>query len=545
MKKIISIIKNIAMPVFLLMLLSFISCTKDFEKYNTRNTGLTDEQLMADFNYIGGLFPGIQETYTAVNINPMLFGYFFVAGSFSGYVASNAANPRYGNYQMNMPAWDANNIFNISYNSIMAPINEINRRGAKTLSPDFWAISKILRVAGMYIITDNYGPIPYSQFGKGGTSVSYDKQEDVYNSFFSELDSAVIALKAYQAVYPTSKPFKNFDEIYGGDYNKWIIYANTLRLRLAMHIVKRNPTKAKQMAEKAVSDGVMTSNSDNAILKNINQNALWVAALNYINIMANEAIISYMDGYKDPRISLYFGFSTIPNYTDKYIGIRQGASILARQLVYSNLSPNFVSTTSPTLIITSADAYFLRAEGALRGWNMGGGTAKQYYETGILTSFTQYGLASAANNYINNSTNKPGNCIDPVYPVNNIPALSDITILWDETATNEKKLERIITQKWLAGFPDCAEGWTTFRRTGYPKLFPVKVNNSAGLISTEIQIRRQPYPATEKNNNPTGYVQGVSLLKSEKGTSLPGETTNTGDDTGGTRVWWDVGGPNF
>lgn len=34
----------------------------------------------------------------------------------------------------------------------------------------------------------------------------------------------------------------------------------------------------------------------------------------------------------------------------------------------------------------AAEGYFLRAEGILRGWNMGGGTAQQWYEDGIRTS---------------------------------------------------------------------------------------------------------------------------------------------------------------
>jgi hypothetical protein len=545
MKIVGSFLKNIVLYLLVIALFEISSCTGKFEEYNTSNTGLSQEQLNADFNYIGGLFPSVQEAYTVRNMNPMLFNDYFVGASFGGYLASNAPNPRYGNYQMNMPAWDVNHIFNVGYNSIMAPILEIKRRGTPTVAPDFWAIAKILKVAGMARITDYYGPIPYSQYGLGGTSVTYDKQEDVYNSFFTDLDSAVIVLKNYIAKYPSVKPFKNFDEIYAGDYNNWIRYANTLRLRLAMHIVKRDPAKAKLMAEKAVSEGVMTANSHNASFTPVSGNSLVVAALEFINVMSNAAIITYMDGYKDSRISKYFGFSNITGYKDKYVGIRNGADIKVRQLNYSNIVPNPLLRQTPMLIMVSAEAYFLRAEGALRGWNMGGGTAKEFYESGIKASFEQYGVTTAATAYIGDATSTPANYVDPVYPVNSITALSAITVKWDDNISIEQKLEKIITQKWIAIFPDGTEAWTTFRRTGYPKLFPVVVNNSAGLISTEIQIRRQPYPITEANNNPSGYASGISLLNSEKGASAPGETTNTGNDTGGTRLWWDVGGPNF
>ena len=120
---------------------------------------------------------------------------------------------------------------------------------------------------------------------------------------------------------------------------------------------------------------------------------------------------------------------------------------------------------------------------------------------------------------------------DPLYPVNNSPALSTITIKWDDNAPKENKLEKIITQKWIALFPECTEAWTNFRRTGYPKLFPVVVNNSSGTISTEIQIRRLKYLQSEYSNNAAEVAKAVMMLG--------------GPDTGGTRVWWDVDKGNF
>ena len=70
------------------------------------------------------------------------------------------------------------------------------------------------------------------------------------------------------------------------------------------------------------------------------------------------------------------------------------------------------------------------------------------------------------------------------------------------------------------------EAWTEYRRTGYPRLFPVVVNNSGGSISTDLQIRRIAYPASEYTNNAAGVAQGVQLLG--------------GPDNGGTSVWWDT-----
>ena len=89
-------------------------------------------------------------------------------------------------------------------------------------------------------------------------------------------------------------------------------------------------------------------------------------------------------------------------------------------------------------------------------------------------------------------------------------ALIKVTPKWDEGASPEEQLERILTQKWIACYPEGYEAWTEQRRTGYPQLFKVFVNNSGGAIDTNIRIRR---------------------LKKALG----------GEDNGGTRLWWDTG----
>ena len=68
-----------------------------------------------------------------------------------------------------------------------------------------------------------------------------------------------------------------------------------------------------------------------------------------------------------------------------------------------------------------------------------------------------------------------------------------------------KKLERIITQKWIALYPDGPEAWAEQRRTGYPLIFQVVNNDSQGAISTTAFIRRVPIPNKYRNNNPIGY----------------------------------------
>ncbi len=200
---------------------------------------------------------------------------------------------------------------------------------------------------------------------------------------------------------------------------------------------------------------------------------------------------------------------------------------------FSRLGNSYISDKTPTTdvqLMTSAEVFFLRAEAALRGWT-GAGDAQSNYEMGISTSFTQHGVAGDAGAYIADNASTHLDYVDPVDASNNIAAMSNITIAWEGGATNEANLERIITQKWIAMFPDGQEAWSEFRRTGYPKLFPPVANNSGGTIDTNIQVRRLPFPASQRSTNAQGVEQARSLLG--------------GDDNGGTRLWWDTGLPNF
>lgn len=175
--------------------------------------------------------------------------------------------------------------------------------------------------------------------------------------------------------------------------------------------------------------------------------------------------------------------------------------------------------------MTAAEAWFLKAEAALKGWT-GAGTAKANYEMGITRSMEQYSLD--ATSYKADATSQPAAYTDPKNAANNVAAsgVSKATIKWDDMATNEQKLEKIITQKWIAMYPDGQEAWSEFRRTGYPKLFTVVVNNSGGKVSTSAFIRRINFPASEYSTNSKGVADAVTKLG--------------GADNGGTRLWWDL-----
>lgn len=548
--------KNIIAGLLFATLWVLGACTSDFERINSNPSGIPPENIPVESRFaqpMQSIYLNYQnkdfEFQLVQNLNSDLY---------SGYLETPTpfnSNNNNSTYLMN-EGWN-NWPFKVGELYIMKPISDILKN---TELIDYIAIAKIIRVAGMHRVTDTYGPLPYSKAMMGGQSVPYDSQEDIYKSFFQDLEDAVTNLTAFMetpeaAVTPTR--ITRFDDMCGGDYIRWIRFANTLRLRLAMRIVKKDPAMAKTIAEAAVAQkyGVLTSADQNINVKNaVLTNPLQVISLDYNDIRVGAPYVCLLKGYNDPRLAKtvkpigWFKNDGKPvdimdekgnnlNQIGKYIGIRQGIVIpdKSNYEMYSVINMDAgirASTKYPLPIMKIAEAYFLRAEGAVRGWNMNG-TAKTLYEQGIQASFLDNEIQDAGvyNAYINDDTNLPADYEDPFNPANNIKNENDLTVKWNDAADNETKLQRIITQKWLAMFPEGQEAWSDFRRTGYPKLFPVADNRSNGIIPDGEFIKRLPFTQDEINTNLEAVEQARTLL--------------SGPDNINTRLWWDVIGGNF
>ncbi|TAM95698.1 MAG: SusD/RagB family nutrient-binding outer membrane lipoprotein [Chitinophagaceae bacterium] len=509
-------------------------CTKQFESMNTDPSGVTNKELLPDFNNIGLYFPGIQQHIfgeegdyqLTQNLNADCYsGYYMSPDPFRG----NINNQSYAL----VDGWNSD-IYSMAYGQVMGPVSTIASKGTRSSAPDFWAIALVLQVQAMDRVTDLYGPIPYSKVGQGSTT-AYDSQEDVYKLFFLQLDTAVSNLQAYIKANPGAKPFAKFDMIYGGDYTEWLKYANSLRLRLAMHLSNIDPALAEAQTLKALdpsAGGVMTTNSDNATISGYGyHNPIWWIGTSWTDLSVGASMTSYLNGYHDPRMPIMVAAATSPSsIAGQYVGIRAGTPVGGKPMYNGYSTPNFntIQEFTNMILMNAAEVWFLRAEAALRGWTTE--NPQTDYETGVVASMQQWGATTG--NYLSDNTSTQANYTDPLTPDASVPnasinAISTVHIAWNPGATKERNLERIITQKWIAMFP-CGgdEAWTEYRRTGYPRLFPVVVNNSGGTISTALQIRRLQYPSSEYNSNKAAVTAAVSTLG--------------GPDNGGTPIWWDT-----
>lgn len=505
------------------------ACTANYEEFNKNPYQPDNSQMQYDDYITSSALKGMQNLLMPEAEGISQYVDCLMGGSWSGYSADT--NPgtgwggRYATYNPSQ-AW-----INIPFND---PISQFYpfylQLRSVTDNEVLLAVGDVCRVGVMQRVTDTYGPIPYSQVGEANTLNSpYDSQQEVYTRMFGELDAAVETLSAHAAESFNAKA----DAVYGGNIAKWVKFANSLKLRLAMRIVYADPETARTKAEEAVADpiGVMADNSDSA-RRLISKNNPWDFFMNqWGDARASADIVSYMNGYNDPRREFYFTVSTFDEKTtgivNGYHGVRNGIEqqrYLNSKETMNCYSRMAVRSSDPICIMNASEVAFLRAEGALRGWAMGG-DAESFYRSGVTLSFEQWGASGAAE-YLADAEHTQETYADPLgnYSYSGTP--SACTIAWETGADRfERNLERIITQKWIANYPMGVESWSEYRRTGYPRLMAVPHNMSGGVVDDARGARRMPYPDTEYTENAENYAKALQMLG--------------GKDDMSTRVWWD------
>lgn len=418
--------------------------------------------------------------------------------------------------------------------------------------PYYRAIAMIMYGFFMQELSDIYGPVAFDDIRaiKLLPPYTYLSQKDVYNRIFAELDEAIGVLKETQ---PSAEVLAQVEGEQGGisrgDWRVWVKFANSLRLRMAMNIVKVDPTLAKMQGEKAMNDavGVLTDLDGFDITQDRNfchwagNNPLWAISVGWDDLRMGGSIENIMKRHANPLIAKWF--TTHGNILNKenqstgylaedknFIGVRQGIPMINKSDKLHGYGPYSAASAymqnMPLPWMKRTEVLFIMAEAALRGWAVpGGASAQELYERGIKLSFTENELTEAeAVTYMQRTAPEDIDYTDPYAgSAHDIKGRVMVGVAWDDLDSDEVKLEKIITQKYMAVFPCSGPVWTTFRRTGYPRLFPVYINNWRG-VDGELQLRRIPYVETPNN------AQDLASLPALLG----------GPNEGSTRLWWDV-----
>lgn len=431
------------------------------------------------------------------------------------------------------------------------------------------SVLRIYRVYLMSIITDTYGDAPFSEAGlgflEGKFNPKYDKQEDIYNAFFLELEDAV------NKIDPTKDKVTG-DLIYAGDVTKWQQLANSLRLRFAMRISNVNPTKAQTEFENALAanGGVITDASSDALIKymtiafSFGQEAYSdyrgnsLSQLLFGNDPANNpsylcsTFFNQLRQSGDPRTfkisRCYYDGLMSATSPDNRVDITQEMiekgidfsprdpgsyswepwptgydSDICAELAVNNpsvtatmarevepkLANNFLKSDNPGVVMTSAEVKFLMAEATVKKWNVGSVSAEDLYKQGVRAA-----MDFLTDNYGCTATT------DAEFDA----------FIQDKGAfghTDNQKLEAINTQAWILHFTNPAECWANVRRSGYPKLkSPAEYGFGQYLTGgTEIPVRLC-YPVLESSYNKKSYNEAIERMG--------------GTDNWHSLLWWDT-----
>lgn len=367
-------------------------------------------------------------------------------------------------------------------------------------------VAKIMQQYIFWTITDRWGDVPYSQALQGLANLKpkYDKQEDIYKGMISTLTAAIAAMDGSAITG---------DIINNGDVAAWKRTANSLRMLMSLQLSKKYPGATDYAATQfkaAMADagGYITSNDENFTLEYPGENfpnPWWSTYNGRKDYGESKTMTDLTASLGDTRQTAFGGLtesSTSVNATvTSNVGLPFGVS-RADIVAFTSANPgwarvlrgDFRTQTSPVIIISAAEVTLARAEAADRLWTTE--SVATVYAQGIALSFGQWGVTMPAS-----------------YLTQAAVALSGAG-----TATN---LQKIVTQEYIASYPNGFRAWNLWRRTGYPVLTPAPAATNASKAIP----RRLAYAITEYTSNAEAIAAAVA--------SLPG------GDTQDARVWWD------
>ena len=510
--------KNIIKALLICSVISFsaMSCTDEFRAANRPGNEASLEELGRDDYAVSSFitelqnlaFPEQENVYQ--NTEDLIGNYLgrymtYVKPSFSvkNYTCFNAPD----DWKI-VPWRDVFAKATSSFNAI-----EIITQGEGAM----YAVALMVRAQLMLRFTDTYGPLP---MGLETDPNAYSSQEKIYRKLLADLDQAKDILEPMLQTNPGLVMKEEADKVYAGQMAKWVKFANSLKLRMAIRMRYTEPEWAREVAEKAVNDGVIESNADNCSISYI-PNGQYKTSVEWGDSRACADLESYMTGYNDARRMKYFSSPESQFPMRNVIGCRAGANVTNKDVAAKGYSAANVRVDTRGVWMTAAEMTFCRAEGALLNWNMKG-TAQLLYEQAIRLSFEQWG-ADYVDEYINDNSRKQSH----YYDINDgfggdIAPVSEITVKWDDHATTEEKMERLIVQKWIALFPDGQEGWNEIRRTGYPKVFPVAQATNGYNLDVPNRVPFDPREMT--GNNKENYYKALQFLG--------------GKDDYASKMWW-------
>jgi hypothetical protein len=372
--------------------------------------------------------------------------------------------------------------------------------GGTPPAPNWEAVGRIMKSYAFEIMTDAMGDLPYTDAFKGDSlqQPAYDTQQAIYDSLFASLTKASGEID----LSSSALGFSSGDLIYDGDMAEWRKLANSLRLRLAIHLSEVDPTTGKAEAAAAVAAGVFTSNDDNAGLNYLtsapNQNPIYTNALTRDDYGMSKTFVDSLQSINDPRLAIYAApYDTLGHYAGKPNGML-GTNVNAPpNSKVSRIGDYWRRTPNATMyFMTYSEVLLLEAEAAERGWIAG--NPATLYQQAITASLEQWGISAAD---ISTYLAQPAVQFDA----------KGANACGDVPSATCGHLTQIDYQLWIQLYLNGEEAWTQVRRTHVPSLLPgpdIQPAGHAGVLNSIPE--RLPYDAQEEVLNQTNVDAAVA-----------------------------------
>ncbi|WP_261512272.1 SusD/RagB family nutrient-binding outer membrane lipoprotein [Chryseobacterium paludis] len=348
------------------------------------------------------------------------------------------------------------------------------------------AIIDMLSVYTFQTLADTFGDIPYSQALNNNQYPLpvYDNDTEIYESLINRLKVDINNLEEGQGT------FGQGDILYGGDIGKWKRFGNSLLLKLGISISDVNPSLAQSTINKAISGGVMISESQSCIFRYLAESPNFspifenVLNNNRDDFFGGKPFVDFLNATSDARVSKYFQ-DVDGIYIGQVIGLPGEFSSFSAPGIFA------YKQETPGNLLTYTEVSFYLAEAAARFGI--GGNPEVLYKNAVQASFLEWGFTTQdALDYL---TDNPYN------------------------AANWKK--SIGEQAWVAMYNHPVVSWNFYRRLDYPALQapPTAINNAGGKVPVRLQ-----YPGLEATTNGTNYSKAAAAIGGDKLT---------------TKVFWD------
>jgi hypothetical protein len=507
-----SINKYLTVLLTSMLLFAINGCDKDFDEINTSKTGFISldpafklNRAIINLMEMGSRVQQLQITHWLTSP----FGSSLAGVNYSQYVESFQAFPWSSFYP----------------NSVVTLVDIINQTQDDPLRTNLYNAARIWKAYTFMILTDTYGDIPYSEAGKGFLEQIikpvYETQEAIYTDILKELDEASAALDPAQ-------PKISGEILYGGDVTKWKRFGYSLLMRAAMRLSEIAPDKSQTYVAKAVAGGMMQSNADNAKLlrssEYSNPIGSEISGNEKANYYATKEFVEHLRATNDPRMGSFLQrYPGALNATAQTTDRRTKDPALAKGMPLGYNDVTIAQTfadegvvslydfsqfdwlvvftrQSPQWYCTYSQTQLLLAEAIVRGWATGDAAAS--YSNAVradLQRMADFGTEAV------------------------IPQATIDTYVTDNPLAAGDELKMIGYQYWVVSIPNGFEGWSNFRRTGYPELQPNPY--PASEIPGEF-IRRHVYPDREDISN-----------KENKDAAVNRQGVDNCKMNG--RVWWD------